>query len=156
MKSLPPSARIVPSTLKLMYTNIVIEISETHESYADMFNSVYTKHFPPLTSVRVWIRIKFTPGYGRRMRAMFWLWDLIADLGILAGSGATTDYILLLQPSQSIKLSSIYASEGVLFCSVFSCFEIGLLQWYQFRRSSMAYFHFSSFSHLYNGFIVLK
>lgn len=82
-----------------MYPNVVIEVSKTHESSSEMFDDADIKHFSPLTSVRVWIGIEFTPGYGGRMRAMFRLRDHIAGSGTLAGSGATTDYIPLSMPT---------------------------------------------------------
>jgi len=86
-------------TQNQMYPNVVIEVSKSHESNADMFNDADVKHFSPLTSVRVWIGLKFTPGYGGRMRAMFRLRNHIAGSGTLPGSGATTDYIPLSQPT---------------------------------------------------------
>jgi len=82
-----------------MYPNVVIEVSKSHESYSEMFDDADIKHFSPLTSVRVWIGIKFTAGYDGRMRAMFRLRDHIAGSGTLAGSGATTDYIPLSMPT---------------------------------------------------------
>ena len=82
-----------------MYPNVVIEVSKSHESFSDMFDDANIKHFSPLTSVRVWIGIKLTPGYGGRMRAMFRLRDHVAGSGTLVGSGATTDYISMSQPT---------------------------------------------------------
>src|SRR5947207_6914316 len=87
-----------------MYLNDVIEISKSHEGYANMFDDVNIKHFYPLTSVRVWIGIKFTPRFGGRIRAMFRLRDHIAGSGTLAGSGTTTDYI---HPSQPTNIEFI-------------------------------------------------
>jgi hypothetical protein len=82
-----------------MYPTVVIEVSKCHESYSDMFDDADKKHFSPLTSVRVWIGIKFTPSYGGRMRAMFQFRDHAAGSGALAGSGASTDFIPLSQPT---------------------------------------------------------
>ena len=82
-----------------MYSNVVIEVSTSHESFSDMFDDVNIKHFSPLTSLRVWIGIELAPGYGGRMRAMFRLRDHVTGSGTLAGSGATTDYIPLSQPT---------------------------------------------------------
>ena len=95
-----------------MYPNVVIEISKSHESCVDMFDDANIKHFSPLASVRVWIGIKFTPGYGGRMRAMFRLRDHVAGSGTLAGSGATTDYIPL---SQSTNIEFIIPKREVYF-----------------------------------------
>ena len=64
-----------------------------------MFDDPNIKHFSPLTSVRVWIGIKFSPGFGGRMRAMFRLRDHIAGSGILVGSGVTTGYISMSMPT---------------------------------------------------------
>jgi hypothetical protein len=80
-----------------MYPNIVIEVSRVTKALATCFDDTNIKHFSPLTSVRVWIGIELTPGYGGRMKAMFRLRDHVA--GSLAGSGATTDYIPLSQPT---------------------------------------------------------
>src|SRR5437762_6492411 len=82
-----------------MYPNVVIEVSKSHESLTDMFDDANIKQLSPLTSVRVWIGIKFTPEYGGRMRAMLRLGDHVAGSGTLPGSGATTDYIPLSQPT---------------------------------------------------------
>jgi hypothetical protein len=51
-----------------------------------------------MTSVRIWVGVKLTEGYGGRMRALWRLRDPVND-GILAGSGATTGYISLSQPT---------------------------------------------------------
>jgi len=66
-----PPARTVLGTLNRVYPNVVIEVSKSHESFTEMFHDADGKHFSPLTDVRVWTGIKFTPGYGGRTRAMF-------------------------------------------------------------------------------------
>ena len=85
--------------MSLKYPTVVIEVSKSHETYNDLFDDADIKHFSSLTSVRVWIGIKLTSGHGGKMRAMFRLRDHVAGSGTLAGSGATTDYIPLSQPT---------------------------------------------------------
>jgi hypothetical protein len=84
---------------------MVIEISKTHESYNDSFDDAAIKHFSVQTSVRVWIGVKLYPAYGGRLRCMFRLRNPVNG-GILANSGATTDYIPLHQPA-SIQFEDI-------------------------------------------------
>lgn len=47
----------------------VIQISKSHETYNGMSDDANTDRFSPLTSVRVWIGIRNTPGYDGRIRA---------------------------------------------------------------------------------------
>jgi len=77
---------------------MIIEVSKTHESYNDLFDDAAIKHFSAQTTIRVWIGVKLYSGYGGRLRCMFRLRDPVNG-GILANSGATTDYISLHQPN---------------------------------------------------------
>jgi hypothetical protein len=89
---------------------MVIEISKTNESYTDLFDDAAAKHFAVETSVQVWMGVKLYKGYGGRFRCMFRLRDPIKQ-EILAGSGASTDYISLSQPTDIqfiIPKTSIY------------------------------------------------
>ena len=93
-----PPALIIPGTIAGAYPTMVMEISKTHESYDDLFDDAAIKHFSTQTSVRVWIGVKLYSGYKGRLRCMFRLRDPVNG-GILANSGATTEYISLHQPT---------------------------------------------------------
>jgi len=87
-------ALIIPGTIAGAFPTMVMEISKTHESYNDLFDDAVIKHFSMQTSVRIWIGVKLYSGHGGRLRCMFRLRDPVNG-GILANSGATTDYISL-------------------------------------------------------------
>jgi hypothetical protein len=72
--------------------------SKTHESYNDLFDDAVIKHFSVQTSIRVWIGVKVYSGHGGSFRCIFRTCDPVNG-GILANSGATTDYISLHQPT---------------------------------------------------------
>lgn len=93
-----PPAVIIPGTFNGPYPTMVIEVSKTNESYQQLFDNADTKHFSNATSIQIWVGVKLYPGHGGRMRCMFRLRDQ-ANGGILAGSGATTDFISLDQPT---------------------------------------------------------
>ena len=95
---LSPPALIIPGTTGAPYPTLVIEVSKTHESYNDLFNDAAIKHFSANTTVRVWVGVKLYDGHGGRFRCMFRLRDPIND-GILAGSGATTGFLYIHQPT---------------------------------------------------------
>jgi len=107
---LSPPALIIPGTITAPYPTIVIEVSKTHESYNDLFDDAAIKHFSAQTSVQVWVGVKLYDGNGGRFRCMFRLRDRINN-GILAGSGASTDFLSIHQPTNIefvIPKSEIY------------------------------------------------
>ena len=91
-----PPALIIPGTIAATYPTLVIEVSKTHESYNDLFADAAVKHFSAQTSVQVWVGVKLYQGHGGRFRAMFRLRDEVNN-GILADSGASTDFLSLHQ-----------------------------------------------------------
>lgn len=93
-----PPALIIPRTIAGAFPTMVMEVSKTHESYNNLFDDAVVKHFSTQTSVRVWIGVKLNSGHGGRLRCMFRLRDPVNG-GILANSGATTEYISLHQPT---------------------------------------------------------
>jgi hypothetical protein len=82
----------------IIYPTLVIEIAKTHETYNELLDDCDTKHFSTMTSVRVWVGVKFTPGDGGRIRVVWCLRDPVNG-GILANSGASTGYIPINQPT---------------------------------------------------------
>ena len=105
-----PPALIIPGTIAAPYPNMVIEVSKTHESYNDLFDDATIKHFSAQTSVQVWVGVKLYDGHGGRFRCMFRLRDPINN-GILPGSGASTDFLSIHQPTNIefiIPKSQIY------------------------------------------------
>jgi hypothetical protein len=89
---------------------MVIEVSKIHESYNDLFDDAAIKHFSAQTSVQVWVGVKLYDGHGGRFRCMFRLRDRINN-GILAGSGASTHFLSIHQPTNIefiIPKSEIY------------------------------------------------
>ena len=95
---LSPPSLIIPGTIAAPYPTMVIEVCKTHESYNDLFDDAAIKHFSAQTSVQVWIGVKLYDGHGGRFRCMFRLRDPINN-GILAGSGASTDFLSIHQPT---------------------------------------------------------
>jgi hypothetical protein len=107
---LSPPALIIPGTITAPYPNMVIEVAKTHESYNNLFDDAAIKHFSAQTSVQVWVGMKLYDGYGGRFRCVFGLRDRI-NSGILVGSGATTDFLSIYQPTNIefvIPKSEIY------------------------------------------------
>jgi hypothetical protein len=92
---LSPPALIIPGTRAAAYPNVVIEVSKIHESCNDLLDSAARKHFSAQTSVQVWIGVKLYEG---RFRCMFRLRDPINN-GILAGSGASTEFLSIHEPT---------------------------------------------------------
>ena len=93
-----PPARAIHGTTNCPYPTIVIEVSKTNESYQQLLDDAAIKHFSNDTSIQVWVGVKLFPGYGGRMKCMFRLRDQVNG-GTLAGSGASTDFIPLNQPT---------------------------------------------------------
>jgi len=93
-----PPGLVIPGTISLIFPTMVLEISKTHESYLELFDDADNKHFSPQTTVRIWVGVKLSPGHGGRMRAMFRQRDPV-NHGTFAGSGATTGFIPLNQPT---------------------------------------------------------
>lgn len=93
-----PPARVIPGTTNCPYPTIVIEVSKTNESYQQLLDDADIKHFSNDTSIQIWVGVKLFPGYGGRMKCMFRLRDQVNG-GTLAGSGASTDFIPLNQPT---------------------------------------------------------
>lgn len=92
-----PPAKMLPGTAA-PYPNMVIEVSKTHESWNGLLHDAEVKHFSADTSVQVWIGVKLYDNYGGRFRCMFRLRDRVNN-GVLAGSGASTDYLSINQPT---------------------------------------------------------
>jgi hypothetical protein len=93
-----PPAHIIPGTRNGPYPTMVIEVAKTNESYQELLDDCALKHFSNTTSVQVWIGVKLMDSLGGRMRCMFRLRDQ-TNGGVLAGSGATTGFIPLTQPT---------------------------------------------------------
>src|SRR5271170_7081159 len=108
-----PPALIIPGTIAAPYPNMVIQVSKTHESYNDLFDDAAIKHFSAQTSVRVWVGVKLYDGDGGRFRCMFRLRDPINN-GILAGSGASTDFLSVHQPTNI----EFIIPKSEIFCGV--------------------------------------
>jgi hypothetical protein len=73
---------------------MVIEVSKTNESFQQLLDDANMKHLSNATSIQICVGVKLYSEHGGRMRCMFRLRDQ-ANGGILAGSGATTDFISL-------------------------------------------------------------
>jgi hypothetical protein len=95
--SIPP-AFVIPGTLNCPYPTIVLEVSKTNEIFQQLLDDATLKHFSVDTSVQIWIGAKLFPGHGGRFKAMFRLRDQVNG-GVLAGSGAQTDFLPLNQPT---------------------------------------------------------
>jgi hypothetical protein len=93
-----PPARIIPGTIKGPYPTVVIQVSGTNESYEQLLEDAAFKHFSNETSIQIWIGVKLYTSGGGRMKCMFRLRDQVNG-GALAGSGASTGYISLNQPT---------------------------------------------------------
>lgn len=105
-----PPAFAIPGTVNCPYLTIVLEVSKTNESFEQLLDDAALKHFSINTSVQIWIGTKLFPGHGSQFKAMFRLRDQVNG-GVLAGSGAQTDFLPLNQPTKGfLGVKSLVAS----------------------------------------------